>query len=187
MYISGTLRCVYLNAHAYKRIWYTAVLRKAAVPTKIGAIAMERFHVAQLVGLFLPIFFLKLFALISAQPTFADMGGRQTAQTVHYANTWAVEVRGGAEAADALALKHGLINRGKVQHSLRAIKFSLLLSLPFLISDWESTALLPLYARRGSESGNQGPERPHGHKNRGAERGRIGMTILYSLGFRALL
>ena len=75
---------------------------------------MERFHVAQLVGLFLPIFFLEFFALISAQPTFADMGAQQTAQTVHYANTWAVEVRGGAEAADALALKHGLINRGKV-------------------------------------------------------------------------
>ena len=93
---------------------------------------MERFHVAQLVGLFLLIFFLKFFALISAQPIFTDMGARQTVQTVHYANTWAVEVRGGAEAADALALKHGLINRGKVQHSLRATKFSLLLSLLFL-------------------------------------------------------
>ena len=139
---------------------------------------MERFHVAQLVGLFLPIFFLEFFALISAQPTFTDMGAQQTAQTVHYANTWAVEVRGGAEAADALALKHGLINRGKVYTVFRFFasdKVSLLLSLLFTISDWESTALLPLYARGGSESGNQGHERPHGHQNRGAERRRIGM------------
>ena len=148
---------------------------------------MERFHVAQLVGFFLPIFFLKVFALISAQPTFADMEARQTAQTVHYANTWAVEVRGGAEAADALALKHGLINRGEVQYSLANDKvFTFTISL-FIISDWESTALLPLYARGGRESGNEGPERPHGQQNRGAERGRIGMTILYSLGFGALL
>ena len=32
-----------------------------------------------------------------------------------YANSWAVEVRGGEEVANALAKKHGLVNLGKVR------------------------------------------------------------------------
>ena len=31
-----------------------------------------------------------------------------------YTNSWAVEVHGGPEAADALASKYGFINRGQV-------------------------------------------------------------------------
>lgn len=31
-----------------------------------------------------------------------------------YSNSWAVEVKGGHPAADALAIKHGFINKGQV-------------------------------------------------------------------------
>ena len=34
--------------------------------------------------------------------------------SVQYANSWAVEVTGGDEKANALAVKHGFINSGKV-------------------------------------------------------------------------
>ena len=56
------------------------------------------------------------FALISAKLSLAEAAPQQQdTQVVRYANIWAVEVRGGAEEADdALALKHGLINRGQV-------------------------------------------------------------------------
>ena len=33
-----------------------------------------------------------------------------------YSNSWAVEVRGGHHVADALAKKHGFINKGQVSH-----------------------------------------------------------------------
>ena len=56
------------------------------------------------------------FALISAKLSLAEVAAQQQdTQVVRYANIWAVEVRGGAEEADALALKHGLINRGQVK------------------------------------------------------------------------
>ena len=37
------------------------------------------------------------------------------AESQRYANRWAVEVRGGPEAADALAHKYGLENHGQVR------------------------------------------------------------------------
>ena len=55
-----------------------------------------------------------IFTPILAAPSFAEAVVQQESQVVHYSNTWAVEVRGGAEEADALARKHGLINRGQV-------------------------------------------------------------------------
>ena len=56
------------------------------------------------------------FTSISAKLSFAETAARQQdTQVVRYSNTWAVEVRGGAEEADALAQKHGLINRGQVK------------------------------------------------------------------------
>ena len=54
------------------------------------------------------------FITISAKLSLAEMAAEQQTQVVRYSNTWAVEVRGGAEEADALAEKHGLINRGQV-------------------------------------------------------------------------
>ena len=44
------------------------------------------------------------------------MAAEKQSQVVRYSNTWAVEVRGGAEEADVLAQKHGLINRGQVSY-----------------------------------------------------------------------
>ena len=55
---------------------------------------------------------------ISAQLSLAETAAQQLEeQVVRYSNTWAVEVRGGAEEADALAQKHGLINRGPVAYA----------------------------------------------------------------------
>ena len=51
---------------------------------------------------------------ISAKLTFAEAVTQQRDHVVHYANSWAVKVTGGAQEADALAAKHGLINRGQV-------------------------------------------------------------------------
>ena len=53
---------------------------------------------------------------ILATPSFAEAVAQQQQQTqvVHYSNSWAVEVQGGVEEADALAQKHGLINYGQV-------------------------------------------------------------------------
>ncbi len=47
-----------------------------------------------------------------------------------YTNDWAVEVRGGPEAADALASNHGFLNRGQVgiykrKYTPRLILFSI--------------------------------------------------------------
>ena len=36
-----------------------------------------------------------------------------------YSNSWAVEVRGGHHVADALAKKHGFINKGQVSYQAR--------------------------------------------------------------------
>ena len=55
------------------------------------------------------------FIPISAKLSLAETATQQQTQVVRYSNTWAVEVRGGAEEADALAQKHGLINRGQVK------------------------------------------------------------------------
>ena len=51
---------------------------------------------------------------ILATPSFAEAVAQQQQQVVHYSNSWAVEVQGGVEEADALAQKHGLINYGQV-------------------------------------------------------------------------
>jgi furin len=53
---------------------------------------------------------------ILATPSFAEAVAQQQQQTqvVHYSNSWAVEVQGGVEEADALAQKHGLINYGQI-------------------------------------------------------------------------
>ena len=56
------------------------------------------------------------FSCVSAKPPLAETAAEQQPQVVRYSNTWAVEVRGGAEEADALAQKHGLINRGQVSY-----------------------------------------------------------------------
>ena len=52
--------------------------------------------------------------LISAKLTLAEAMTQQRDHVVHYTNSWAVRVTGGAQEADALAAKHGLINRGQV-------------------------------------------------------------------------
>ena len=57
---------------------------------------------------------LSSFRLTSGRLSFAQTAAEQQELVVHYANTWAVEVRGGTEEANELALKHGLINRGQV-------------------------------------------------------------------------
>ena len=53
-------------------------------------------------------------AFISAKLTLADAVAQQQERVVLYSNTWVVKVAGGTEEADALASKHGLINRGQV-------------------------------------------------------------------------
>ena len=58
---------------------------------------------------------ISIFTPISAKLSLAETAAQQQTQVVRYSNTWAVEVRGGAEEADALAQKHGLINRGQVK------------------------------------------------------------------------
>ena len=58
---------------------------------------------------------ISIFTPISAKLPLAETVAQQQMQVVRYSNTWAVEVRGGAEEADALAQKHGLINRGQVK------------------------------------------------------------------------
>ncbi len=44
----------------------------------------------------------------------------------NYSNSWAVEVKGGHEAANALALKHGFINKGQVHTCVSVAKFLLI-------------------------------------------------------------
>ena len=58
-----------------------------------------------------------IFVPISAKLSLTEMvTQQQETQVVHYSNTWSVEVLGGAEEADAVAQKHGLINRGQVTY-----------------------------------------------------------------------
>ena len=67
------------------------------------------------------------FAPVSAQLSLAETAGQQLEeQVVRYSNTWAVEVRGGDEEADALAQKYGLINRGQVI-AIRFIKLLIIM------------------------------------------------------------
>ena len=54
------------------------------------------------------------FALISAKLSMAETAAEQQELVVRYANSWAVEILGGTKEADALALNHGLFNRGQV-------------------------------------------------------------------------
>ena len=37
-----------------------------------------------------------------------------SAAKIRYSNSWAVEIRGGPEAADEMAQKHGFVNHGQV-------------------------------------------------------------------------
>lgn len=48
------------------------------------------------------------FIFVAAAPGNSDATGAR------YSNSWAVEVRGGSAAADALAHKHGFVNLGQV-------------------------------------------------------------------------
>ena len=56
-------------------------------------------------------------SFISAKLTLAEAVAQQQKRVVFYSNTWAVKVAGGTEEADALASRHGLINRGQVNNS----------------------------------------------------------------------
>ena len=75
------------------------------------------------------------FAPISSKLLLAEATAQQRTQVVRYSNTWAVEVHGGAEEADMLAQKHGLINRGQVNLSHR---YNQIPQTTFLLSiaDW---------------------------------------------------
>ena len=53
-----------------------------------------------------------------AKLSFAEAVAQQRERAVHYSNSWAVEILGGEEEADALAARHGLVNRGQVYYWL---------------------------------------------------------------------
>ena len=67
-------------------------------------------------------------AFISAKLTLADAVTQHQERVVLYSNTWVVKVAGGTEEADALASKHGLINRGQVHIISKFVSFYAILS-----------------------------------------------------------
>ena len=80
----------------------------------VGKMEISRAHRA-FANSFIVWMTISTFVPISAKLSLAETAGQQLEeQVVRYSNTWAVEVHGGAEEADALAQKHGLINRGQV-------------------------------------------------------------------------
>ena len=78
---------------------------------------------------------ISIFTPISAKLSLAETAAQQQTQVVRYSNTWAVEVRGGAEEADALAQKHGLINRGQVKTFVNTTDSDLLLLCRLVINN----------------------------------------------------
>ena len=86
----------------------------------------------------------------SAKLTFAEAVEQQRERVVHYTNTWAVRVLGGDEVADALAARHGLINRGQVKNNFSYIQLPMLCLNRAIISK-----LIHYYTRTNSLSKQQ--------------------------------